>query len=719
MEQEVLERFFLATFGQEEGFVCIAFLDQQRNFDELYFRWPSEFNSMCEAIEDRKRSHNVYFCPQLLTTRKRNRATVSTTTCAWADLDACPPESMIVRPTIVIESSPGRFQALWRFDSHVDPDDAEEVSRRIAYFHAEEGADKSGWDLSQLLRVPGTKNFKYKLGLDTPTVKILRIGRDLYRLKDFDDYPAIDSFRFVNIPLPPPEAIQGLVPEELLQAKRLRINPSIWRLFTEEPIGDWSKVLWNLEMLLFEASYTREEVFVIAQEAKCYMLWKDVCRAAEKNDRNTRLLTGGPDVDRPIELLSEEERTTAQNYEETFIERYQRWARSLGDAAPQYHQAGAFVALSALLAGAVKLPTSFGTVVPNLWFMILADTTLTRKSTAMDLSMDLTTEVESDILLATDGSIEGLMTALGTRPNRPSVFLRDEVSGLIEAMTKKDYYAGMPEILTKLYDGKMQKRILRKEIIEVRDPILIFFAGGIKTKVLSLLTYEQVSSGFMPRFVFITAESDPTKLKPIGPPTIAIRSERDVIRAELQELKDHYTGTTYSDITLPNGQTAKLEVPLKFEAELTDDAWVRYNAMESLMVENGLKSSAPDMMTPTYDRLAKSILKAAVLLSASRQRGYKVIVEEKDLLRAMLYGEQWIGYAKDVMANVGKNGNERLLDNIANKIKRDPGVSRSTIMQHFHLGARDATQLFDTLEQRGKIVRQKAGRTEQLYPTTV
>src|SRR6185503_18286841 len=175
---------------------------------------------------------------------------------------------------------------------------------------------------------------------------------------------------------------------------------------------------------------------------------------------------------------------------DSFVERYIEWAKSLGDAAPQYHQAGAFTALSALLAGSVQLPTSFGVMKPNLWFMILADTTLTRKSTAMDIAMDLVMEIDDDVIMATDGSIEGLLTSLSTRPGKPSVFLRDEFSGLLEMITKRDYYAGIPELLTKMYDGKMQKRILRKESIEVRDPVLLVFAGGIKDKITGLLSFE-------------------------------------------------------------------------------------------------------------------------------------------------------------------------------------------------------------------------------------
>lgn len=402
---------------------------------------------------------------------------------------------------------------------------------------------------------------------------------------------------------------------------------------------------------------------------------------------------------------------------QTFVERYIEWATSLGDAAPQYHQAGAFVILSSLLAGSVKLPTSYGTVIPNLWFMILADTTLTRKSTSMDIAMDLAMEVDDDILMATDGSLEGMLSSLSVRPGRPSVFLRDEFSGLLEQMTKKDYMAGMPELLTKLYDGKMQKRILRKEVIEVRDPRLIFFAGGIKNKVTSLLNVEHVSSGFMPRFVFITAESDISKLKPIGPPTTQIMGNKDAILDELRDAVEYYN--RMQTLHIAKLKTS-IEQKVVYEAKLTDEAWVRYNQLESGLLEIGLRSDKPEVMTPVGDRLAKSILKAALLIAAVRQRNDIIEVTCDDLLRAISYGDGWFTYVYELMEQVGKGRAEREIDRVFSAIQRAgaAGVTRSKLMQAYHLNAREATDMFKTLEERGLITRQKSGRTEIFLPTT-
>jgi len=383
----------------------------------------------------------------------------------------------------------------------------------------------------------------------------------------------------------------------------------------------------------------------------------------------------------------------------------------LGDAAWQYHQVGAFTILSALLASSLRLPTSYGLLLPNLWFLILADTTLTRKTTAMDIAMDLILDIDQDSVLATDGSIEGLFTSLSTRPGRASIFLRDEFSGLLEQMTKKDYYAGMAETLTKMYDGKFQKRVLRREIIEVRDPVLIIFAGGIRTRIYELLRYEHVASGFVPRFVFVAADSDITKLRPLGPPTEKSIGKREDLLKRFTGLHEYYNRT--QEIKA-NGRSTITQV--RWDAKLTPDAWHRYNRLEADLLALGLESEKADIMTPTLDRLAKSGLKMAVLLAAAIRQEKSLVVEEIDILRAFWYIEQWGQHTLDVIYNVGKSQSERMLDRVFKSITKSPGIGRSTLMQNHHLTSREATLVFETLEQRGVIRKEKKGRGEFYTP---
>lgn len=713
------EIFFKMVFGQNEGIVCIAYASaNKKEFREEFFTYPDQLDKMLETIHDKHKDHNMYFCPQLLGEKKRHKENVILAPNVWSDLDTCDPGNLLVEPTIIIESSPGRYQGYWVMEKPLKPEVAEDLSRRIAYKHAEDGADRSGWDLTQLLRIPVTYNYKYRQQDQRPIVRVISATRSLYRMADFKDYPESPSYLTTEFPMPDADDLPQDA-DELLQQRRLILNPMIWRLYDEEPDGDWSKALWNLQMLLFEANFTRDEVFVVARNSACNkykrdkrpeaLLWKEVCRAEAKANLNHQLLV--PDPEKVAKLLSDEEQEIVEKAEPTFIDRYIKWASSLGDAAPQYHQAGAFICLSSLLCGSVRLPTSYGAIIPNIWFMILADTTLTRKSTSMDIATDLLEDVDPDLVMATDGSLEGLLTSLSNRPGKPSIFLRDEFSGLLEQMTKKDYMAGMPELLTKLYDGKMQKRILRKEVVEVRDPRLLMFAGGIKNKITSLLTFEHVSSGFMPRFVFITAESDIKRVKPLGPPTTKTTGGRDEILNELQDMYTHYN--RMEEVHVEKLQTT-LSRKMITEASLTPEAWFRYNQLESGLLELGLQSELPEIMTPVGDRLAKSILKAAVLIAASKARSRDVVVEIEDLLRAISYGQQWYMHSVEVMNNVGKNSSERALDKILEAVHRRGNIPRSKLMQSYHLTAQQTDMILNTLEQRGQITRQRRGRTEMI-----
>jgi ribosomal protein S25 len=717
-------KFFKLLYREQTGYMYISRLARETGeWQEKFFQYPSELEAGVKWLNQSVASCDIYYCPTLTYKKERTKSTIESARCAWADLDHCSPDKLLVKPTITIESSPKRYQALWIFEEDVDPADAEDVSRRVAYYHKDDGADIKGWDLTQLLRVPFTLNHKYRDDVQAPEIKVIATHEAPLSLDSFSAYPPAKGFSYSTISFPTKEELdEAGDPDELLKAYRNRLMPSVYHLMASEPTGDsWSESLWHLILMLLEGGLTRAQVFKIAEGAACNkykrdgrdsgFLWKEVCRAYNHVEHRGRITPAAGGLD--VEILSDGERDAA-NGTRTFVEDYIHWAREQGDAAWQYHQAGAFVILSSFLAGTVRLPTSFGVVVPNMWFMILADTTLTRKTTAMDLSVDLITEVDSDVILATDGSLEGLLTALSMRPGRPSIFLRDEFSGLLDAMVKKDYMAGMPETLTKLYDCKFQKRILRKDIIEVRDPCLIFFAGGIRTRVLSLLTHEHVASGFMPRFVFITAESDVTKLRPLGPPTSQSLGQRELLTSRLRHMHGHYSSEQLITVNGKSMATKRL-----WNAELTPEAWARYNKAETDMLQSALKSTHAEIMTPTMDRLAKSGLKAAVLLAACRKLEENLVVEEADIVCAFRYVEEWRHYTLDVINNIGVSVQERQVEQIMRAIERKPGVTRSELMQFYHLDARLTNQILDTLDQREMITRQKFHRTERLWPAGV
>ena len=711
--EEQRRTFFKLVFGPEAtGHVCIAFKEHATgHFQQLWFEYPNQLEDLLTSINNntRRLAHFWFSTAVFNQPGDRHKVNIKYSTIIHCDLDECDPRLLLVEPSILIQSSPGRYQALWLLEQPITPSEAENVNTRIYYYHRDQGADACH-DAGHLLRIPYTPNLKYGDLSTAPVVSILHSKRNLYRASDFDVYPGIPALKFLEkhdeLPDLPQQTADGLIAHY-----HDSLHPNFHRQFLVTPDenkdGKWSTVLWNMMKYCLEAGMKREETFIVASAAACnkykrdnrgeLALWQDVQRCYVKQIEHFQLL---PTSTSTIpELLTEPEIRLVQG-RETFIERYMGWAKELTDAPLQYHQAGAFIILSALLSGNVYLSTSHDRIYPNLWFMILAGTTLTRKSTAMRIAMNTLRDVDTRPEMATDGSIEGILAGLRDRPGQPSIFLKDEFTGLLEAIAHKDYMAGFAEQLTKLYDGDNIKRLLRKETIEITNPRFIVFAGGIKDRTQELLTEEQVMSGFIPRFVFISGESNVENIRPTRPPEAEVNQEaRELLKNELMDIFNYYCQPTpvYKDGRLIGS------MPADVEAGMTSEAWQRFNQFEKQMMETAM-STGLDYLMPVYVRLSVSTLKAAILLAAARKRESYLLVEEVDILHAIYYCQRWREYASEIVNGVGKTYDERLIDRIMRYITNNPlGVTRAELMSMYHLDMKRADMLFGTMLQRNMI----------------
>lgn len=160
------ERFFDAVFGSETGYLFISTKDRTKDSDwhDHSFVYPLQLRETLAFVQKQDDAGNdVYVAAQLYKEPNRRLSkNVKTCPSAWADLDTACPWGINPEPTVVLETSPGRWHGFWRAPMPMDPARAEEISRQIAYAHHREGADLGGWDLTQVLRIPGTRNHKYE-----------------------------------------------------------------------------------------------------------------------------------------------------------------------------------------------------------------------------------------------------------------------------------------------------------------------------------------------------------------------------------------------------------------------------------------------------------------------------------------------------------------------------------------------------------------------------
>ena len=177
---------------QKRGWVSIPVRDGN-SWEDRWLEWPQDHKEIRKWIKQANKAYDVYWSPLLYATPSRRTARDCASRWAWADLDAIDPRSLDPKPTVLWETSPGRYQGLYLLDSCVKGTELERINRRIALATK---ADPSGWDAGQVLRVPGSRNHKYN---GAPKGKVLFVKGPTYSSTDFD-----------HIELPPEAEVSDL-----------------------------------------------------------------------------------------------------------------------------------------------------------------------------------------------------------------------------------------------------------------------------------------------------------------------------------------------------------------------------------------------------------------------------------------------------------------------------------------------------------------------------
>src|SRR5215207_9727904 len=162
-------------FGGQRGHLCLfsgyrTEGDKLENTESRYFMFPVQADEAARyAAQESVAGKEAYFCAHLLNARRRVKENAEAVATLWCELDGSEIPNGELKPTAVVESSPGHYHVYWRLTEAISPEVAEQLNRRLAR-HV--GADTSGFDLTQLLRVPGTVNHKYP---DRPVVRLLNL----------------------------------------------------------------------------------------------------------------------------------------------------------------------------------------------------------------------------------------------------------------------------------------------------------------------------------------------------------------------------------------------------------------------------------------------------------------------------------------------------------------------------------------------------------------
>jgi AAA domain/RepB DNA-primase from phage plasmid len=236
----IVDRLWSLQTGR---YFFLATKSRSGKFREHVFK-RSEIKKVASFIRDNS-DQDIYFCPHGFTKPTRQKQYAVMPKMLWADLDEVDPRKITPKPTIAIESSPGRFVGLWFADKPV----TEDLNRRLTY---QLDADHGGWDLTQVLRVPGTVNYKYS---STPRVRLM-----------WDDGPDWTITDIEKLLPEEQEAPKGITAREVFDRYERELPPWLRRelMATKTPpAGKRSEMIWKIEHALLEAGLSKDEAFVL------------------------------------------------------------------------------------------------------------------------------------------------------------------------------------------------------------------------------------------------------------------------------------------------------------------------------------------------------------------------------------------------------------------------------------------------------------------------
>lgn len=294
------------AWGEQDGYCFFPYIDRQRQVDTglrnagyhegpnrpktdergSSFKWPEDRPEIISHLRDNlAKGHDVYWCPSLFEYPQRRSSYAMDEHALWADLDEVDPTKLDLEPTIAWESSPERYQALW-LASEGDFQGASwpgNENQRLTYSI---GADQSGWDTTQLLRLPGWPNFKPERieanGGVAPLGKLLWTTGPSYSVSDFHTLPEVKGAIVSELTEALEAEVEAVDKFKALARIRVKLNHTARELLNAREIsGDRSSNMWYLMRCLADAGATVTEVVAIVRPT----VWNKFANRADEMKR--------------------------------------------------------------------------------------------------------------------------------------------------------------------------------------------------------------------------------------------------------------------------------------------------------------------------------------------------------------------------------------------------------------------------------------------------
>lgn len=396
-----------------------------------------------------------------------------------------------------------------------------------------------------------------------------------------------------------------------------------------------------------------------------------------------------------------------------WLDDYLNWTRQSCPLAPEiFHEAMALWLLATVSTRRMKLNIGGQEIYSNLYVLIVARTSVYRKSTAMNEAKKVLKQAGLEcLLLPTDVTPEALFDELaGVKPTNFEAlaqddrrdwllgravaaqrsFIKDECSSIF-ANLKKEYNAGLTELLLEGYQGdggKLKKLLKSKGLISVRDMCLSFLGATTPVMYGKYITNEENENGFVARFAIVTPEGVPEyKIvdEPVPVPPALVGKLRRLFMDVLPWHNNERPSASASvgEVLTPPATTVTVD----------HDAMMALNAYRKALNYDLIVAEAiDDSKAAAYTRLGTMVLKVAMLLAAVDGDTGRVRIEPCHAYAAQQICERWRESLHRLDTDVAKSKNANKEDDRVFRLIKDVGeigVSIRDIMRSCNMPKRE------------------------------
>jgi hypothetical protein len=357
-----------------------------------------------------------------------------------------------------------------------------------------------------------------------------------------------------------------------------------------------------------------------------------------------------------------------------WIDDFIEYAEAVSPMTPKLFLEGiAYSIVSMVIARRLFIPMAYDYIYSNLYVLLLAPTTLYRKTTALTIAKKLIKDAHLDFLLAAqDTTFEAFVGSLaGSQPINYSNLtpadqkewevernfcsqkgmINDEISGFL-AVASKDYNRGTEEMFLRLYDceGKYTRETQSKGRIVVKNSYLTWLGASTPAAMSVHFKSEKLwASGFWPRFAILTPENRPVWKE-------ALMTDRPAgLENALRELFNR----------LPNDHKWP-DPPKSLSVSISPEAFDTWNKYNKALSSDLLNDNLPQKLWGLYGRLPTQALKVAILLAALDwpAGNPSPTIELQQMVKALLVSESWRASSHRAIAITNESEYNRISERI-------------------------------------------------------